>query len=90
VLLAILMRANTGAPKGKARGFRLDAALDAKLEEIAKRMSSPYHEMPIAAVIRAALLEGLAVLDAKLPPLEESPSRIPARRTAAKRGRKKQ
>jgi hypothetical protein len=78
-----------GTPKGKARGFRLDAELDAKLQEIAKRMSSPYHEMPIAAVIRAALLEGLAVLDAKLPPLKEPGSRIAARRAAVPRKRKK-
>jgi hypothetical protein len=77
--------------KGKARGFRLDADLDARLQEVAKRMSTPYQEMSVAAVIRAAVLEGLAVLEAKLPPVEgSSGASISARRTPATRGNTKQ
>jgi hypothetical protein len=77
-----------GANKGVARGFRLDAELDARLEAMAARMSAPYHEISLAAVIRAALWEGLAVLETKFPPIRGgSRSRAPARRAPAARKR---
>jgi hypothetical protein len=79
-----------GANKGVARGFRLDAELDARLEAMAVRMSAPYHELSLAAVIRAALWEGLAVLETKFPPVRGgSRSRAPARRAPGARARKK-
>jgi len=57
---------------------------------MAQRMSAPYQEMSLAGAIRAALWEGLEVLEAKFPPLKEGPQpRPPARRASAARARKK-
>jgi hypothetical protein len=68
----------------------LDAELDERLWAMAQRMSAPYQEMSLAGAIRAALWEGLAVLEAKFPPLAEgSRPRPPVRRGPAARKKPK-
>jgi hypothetical protein len=59
---------------------------------MARRMSAPYDEMSLAGAIRAALWEGLAVLEAKFPPvpLKDGPRpHAPARRAPAARKKPK-
>jgi hypothetical protein len=60
-----------GSEKGGGvyRAVRLSAELDHALHDIAARMSSPYQQATLSTAIRAALIEGVAVLNAKLPPL---------------------
>jgi hypothetical protein len=57
---------------GVYRAVRLNAELDRALHDIAARMSSPYQKATLSTAIRAALIEGIAVLNAKLPPLKTS------------------
>jgi len=54
---------------GVYRAVRLSADLDRALHDIAARMSSPYQKATLSTAIRATLVEGVAVLDAKLPPI---------------------
>jgi hypothetical protein len=65
---------------GVYRAVRLSADLDRALHDIAARMSSPYQKATLSTAIRAALVEGVAVLDAKLPPIA-APSRPSAKRS---------
>ena len=75
--------------KGRTRGVRVDDALDERLVQIAQRMSTPWHKANVSEAIRAALLEGMAVLEAKLPPLEREKASPSARRASASRKKRK-
>jgi len=75
--------------KGRTRGVRVDDALDERLVKIAQRMSTPWHKANVSEAIRAALLEGMTVLEAKLPPLEREQALPSARRASAPRKKQK-
>lgn len=59
---------------GVYRAVRISSELDRALQNIVQRMSSPYQKVTLSGAIRAALIEGITVLDKKLPPLQVSPA----------------
>lgn len=75
--------------KGRTRGVRVDDALDERLVKIAQRMSTPWHKANVSEAIRAALLEGMTVLEAKLPPLGHEQASPSTRRASAPRKKRK-